>query len=115
MNTGERLYWVPIGETPEQVKNRAAEAGIDLPNTGGGSQAILMVTGSLLLTSEALADNHPVLSARDKATGELLGSVELPTAAQYGLMTYLHEGQQYIVVQIGGPNYPSSLVAFTLR
>ncbi|MEE8148297.1 MAG: PQQ-binding-like beta-propeller repeat protein, partial [Longimicrobiales bacterium] len=61
MNTGERLYWVPIGETPENVKTRAAEAGIDLPNTGGGSQAILMVTASLLLTSEVLADNRPVL------------------------------------------------------
>ena len=114
MNTGERLYWVPIGETPENVKTRAAEAGIDLPNTGGGPQAILMVTGSLLLTSEVLADNRPVLSARDKTTGELLGSVELPAPAQYGMMTYLHDGQQYIVVQIGGRNYPSSLVALTL-
>ncbi|MCH7825164.1 MAG: PQQ-binding-like beta-propeller repeat protein [Acidobacteria bacterium] len=115
MNTGERLYWVPIGETPENVKNRAVEAGIDLPNSGGGSHAILMVTGSLLLTSEVLADNRPVLSARDKATGELLGSVELPAPAQYGMMTYLHEGQQYIVVQIGGPDYPSSLVALALK
>jgi hypothetical protein len=29
----------------------------------------------------------------------------------YGMMTYMHDGNQYIVVQIGGSDYPSSLVA----
>ncbi len=113
MNTGERLFWVPIGETPDNVKNNPALAGLDIPNTGGGSRAILMVTGSLFLTSEVLGTG-PVLSARDKQTGELLGRVELPTRAQYGMMTYLHEGKQYIAVQIGGGEYPSSLVTFAL-
>ncbi len=113
MNTGERLFWVPIGETPDEIKNHPALAGVDLPNTGGGGQAILMVTGSLLLTAE-VAGNQPVLNARNKRTGELLGTVDLPTRAQYGMMTYLHEGKQYVVVQIGGQNYPSSLVALTL-
>ena len=113
MNTGERLFWVPIGETPDEIKNHPALEGMDLPNTGGGGQAILMVTGSLLLTAEVVG-NQPVLNARNKRTGELLGTVDLPTRAQYGMMTYLHEGKQYIVVQIGGPNYPSSLVTLTL-
>ncbi len=113
MNTGERLFWVPIGETPENVKNNPALAGMDIPNTGGGSRAILMVTGSLFLTAEVVGSG-PVLSARDKRTGELLGRVELPTRAQYGMMTYMHEGKQYIAVQIGGGEYPSSLVTFDL-
>jgi hypothetical protein len=30
-------------------------------------------------------------------------------------MTYLHEGKQYIVVQIGGRDYPGSLVALALQ
>ena len=115
MNTGERLYSVPIGEPAAVLKNRAAEMGIDLSEAGGGPHAILMVTGSMLLTSEVLADNRPVLTARDKATGERLGSVELPAPAQYGMMTYLHDGRQYIVVQIGGRDYPSSLVALALQ
>ncbi len=115
MNTGERLYSVPIGEPAAVLKNRAAEMGIDLSEAGGGPHAILMVTGSVLLTSEVLADNRPVLTARDKATGERLGSVELPAPAQYGMMTYLHDGRQYIVVQIGGRDYPSSLVALALQ
>ena len=113
MNTGERLYWVPIGETSDAIKNNPALTGVDLPNTGGGSRAILMVTDSLLLTAEVVGD-QPVLNARNKRTGELVGTLELPTNAQYGMMTYLHEGKQYIVVQIGGFDYPSSLVTFSL-
>ena len=30
------------------------------------------------------------------------------------MMSYMHEGKQYIVVQIGGAQYPGSLVALTL-
>jgi len=50
-------------------------------------------------------------------TGEILGSVELPAPAQYGMMTYMHEGKQYIVVQIGSirTGFPGSLVAFALQ
>jgi hypothetical protein len=29
-------------------------------------------------------------------------------------MTYLHNGQQYIVVAISGPGFPGELVAFRL-
>jgi hypothetical protein len=31
------------------------------------------------------------------------------------MMGYLHHGAQYIVVQIGSPTHPGSLVALTLR
>jgi hypothetical protein len=40
--------------------------------------------------------------------------VEIPVDGQYGMMSYLHEDVQYIVVQIGGGEYPSSLVALRL-
>ena len=30
------------------------------------------------------------------------------------MMSYMHEGRQYLVVQIGGVEYPSSLVALRL-
>lgn len=114
MNTGERLWWVPIGDTPERIKNHPALRGVDLSGTGGGPEAIMMVTGSLWLTSEVRAGNRAILTARDKRTGRAVGSIDLPAAAQYGMMTYLHQGKQYIVVQIGGRDYPGSLVAFRL-
>jgi hypothetical protein len=49
-------------------------------------------------------------------TGEILGSVPLPAPGQYGMMTYMHRGQQYIVVQIGSTqtDFPGALVAYRL-
>ena len=113
MNTGEHKWWIPIGDTPDRIKDHEALQGIDLGKTGGTSQAISMVTGSLLLTTEGRG-GKPVLHAWNKATGELVGTADLPVQGQYGMMTYKHEGAQYIVVQIGGPDYPSSLVALAL-
>ena len=56
------------------------------------------------------------LHARDKRTGEILASVPLPAPGQYGMMTYMHEGKQYVVVQIGSirTGFPGSLVALAL-
>ena len=58
----------------------------------------------------------PLLHARDKRTGEILASIELPIPGQYGMMTYLHEGRQYVVVQAGSAKrgQPGSLVALRL-
>ena len=40
--------------------------------------------------------------------------MKIPAAGQYGMMSYTHQGKQYVVVQIGGAQYPGSLVALTL-
>ncbi len=111
MNTGERLWWVPIGEVADNIRNHPALAGIDTSEFGGGGRSIQMVAGDLLLTT---GYTEPVLHARDKSTGEIVGEVEIPVPGQYGMMSYMHEGNQYIVVQIGGMEYPSSLVALRL-
>ena len=101
MNTGEHLWWVPNGDTPDRIKNHPALRGVDLPNTGQTGAAVTLVTGSLLITTEGQR-GRPVLHALDKKTGERLGTVQLPGAGQYGMMTYMHEGWQYIAVQTGG-------------
>ena len=49
----------------------------------------------------------------DQLTGERLGTIDVPAAGQYGMMTYMHEGKQYIVVQTGGRT-PAALVALRL-
>ncbi len=42
-----------------------------------------------------LRPDRPIeLHARDKRTGEILASERLPALGQYGMMTYMHEGQQ---------------------
>jgi quinoprotein glucose dehydrogenase len=111
MDTGERLWWIPIGEPNQNVRNHPALQGVDTSQFGGGGNSIQMVMGDLLVTSGFGA---PVLQAHDKRTGEVVGSVVIPVEGQYGMMTYVHEGQQYVVVQIGGTAYPSSLVVLRL-
>jgi quinoprotein glucose dehydrogenase len=113
MNTGERIWWIPIGGTPDAIKNHPMLRGRDVGETGGGGNSIQMVTGSLLIATDG-SGGTPVLNALDKRTGKKLGTVKLPAAGQYGMMTYLHEGKQVIVVQIGGAQYPGSLVALAL-
>ena len=113
MNTGEHLWWIPNGDTPERIKNHPALEGVDLPNTGVIAHPVAIVTGSLLLHTEG-AGGEPVLRAIDKRTGARLGKVSLPAQGQYGMMTYLHEGTQYIVVQIASPQHPGALAALAV-
>jgi glucose dehydrogenase len=113
MNTGELLWAVPNGDTPEYIRNHRALQGVELPNTGTLSQGITMVTPTLVLTAEG-SGGEPVLRALDKRTGERLGTVELPAPGQYGMMGYVHDGRQYVVVQVGGRGLPGSLVALRL-
>ncbi len=47
--------------------------------------------------------------AYDKATGEELGSLDLPGAGVSNPMTYLLDGKQYIGLTVGGD--PPALIA----
>ena len=110
MNTGERIWWVPIGEVEEAIRNHPALQGVDTSMFGGGGSSIQMVAGDLLVAEWETADG-PALHAYNKLTGEKVGEVPLPGPGQYGMMTYMHEGQQYYVVQTGNP---ARLVALSL-
>ena len=112
MNTGEHLWRIPNGDTPAFIKNHPALKGVTLPNTGQQSHAVMMATPTLLITAPGGTD--AVLYAVDKKTGKRLGTVRLPAPGQYGMMGYLHEGKQYVVVQIMSQTYPGSLVALRL-
>ncbi|MCZ6695034.1 MAG: hypothetical protein O7A63_00705, partial [Acidobacteria bacterium] len=124
MNTGEKLWDIPIGETADRIRNHPLLAGLEIPNAGGTAFSIQMVVGDLLLqTTEDLrgetevnANGMPMLHARDKRTGQILASVEIPIPGEYGMMSYMHEGKQYILVQAGSARreQPGALVALTL-
>jgi quinoprotein glucose dehydrogenase len=124
MNGGERAWSHPVGETPEYIRDHPLLQGVEVPNTGGIGWSVQMVAGDLLVTTRALsqggaqyAPDAPLeLHARDKFTGEIVASVPLPAPGQYGMMTYMHEGRQYIVVQIGSvqTDFPAGLVAYRL-
>lgn len=109
LNTGEHLWMIPVGETPDRIRNNPVLEGIDIGNTGTGAHALMAVTKNMLMYASQSSDGTPTLFAVDKMTGEQLGKVEVPSNTRYGIMTYVHEGEQYVVLQTG-----STLTALSL-
>ena len=102
MNTGEHLWWVPVGETPDDIREHEALEGVDVGETGTGDFAALMTTPELLFYTGEASDGTPYLFALDKETGEELERVEIPAPGRYGMMGYEHQGEQYVLVQMSG-------------
>jgi len=101
MNTGEHLWWIPVGETPARVLEHPDLVDKDLPNTGTGLTPPMAVTPSMLMYASLGSDGTPYLFAIDKKTGKELARVEVPASSYYGMMTYVHEGRQYVILQTG--------------
>ena len=115
LNTGEHLWMVPNGDTPEEVVNHPALEGIDIPRTGKYVRGGTLVTKSLLFAAAAWQlSGEPILRAYDKRTGDVIAAVELPAIATGVPMTYGLNDKQYIVVAVGAFNHPAELVALTL-
>ena len=101
MNTGDTLFTLPVGETPDNIANHPLLAGVDIGNTGSGSKATMVVTKNMLMYSGAVGDGTPHLFAIDKRTGEELARIETTELSRYGMMTYQHDGHQYVMLQNG--------------
>jgi hypothetical protein len=89
-----------VGETPQRYLDNPLLEGVEMPeSTGSGRQAAQLVTPNLLIHTGNASDNTGLLYARDKRTGEEVGRIETPVSVRYGIMTYEHNGEQYIVLQ----------------
>jgi quinoprotein glucose dehydrogenase len=107
MNTGEHLWMIPHGDMnakqQEAFRNNPLMKGVNVDsNWGRRGHAAMMATSTLLFATGATADDRPHLFAIDKKTGKRVGQVPLPRAGGYGLMTYMHQGKQYVVVPRNG-------------
>ena len=110
LNTGDHLWWIPNGGTPRFIQDHPALQGLDIPPTGNINHSALMITPTMLLHTAIGDDGEtPYLFSINKATGERMGSVESPGLGMYGMMSYMHDGRQRIVLQT-----PGQLVAFSL-
>ena len=124
MHTGRHAWSVPVGPTLERITSHPLLQGVDIPDSGGVGFSIQIVMGDILVQTRAYSEggiqNIPdaplTLNARDKNTGEILASVPLSAPGQYGMMTYMHNDRQYIVVQTGSSrtDQPGGLSAFRL-
>ena len=112
MNTGEHLWQLPIGETPERVLNHPDLQDMDIPTTGTGRNAAMAVTKNLFMYTSHASDNTPMLFFVDKMTGDQVGSVEIPASVNYGMSTYMHEGKQYVMLQTGSKLTAMALADF---
>ena len=101
MNTGEHLWWIPVGETPDRIRKNPKLQGIEVGDTGTGRVATMTVTENLLIYQGETGDGTPHLFAVDKKTGKTLAKVKVPGITRYGMMSYMHNGHQYILLQTG--------------
>jgi quinoprotein glucose dehydrogenase len=120
LDKGEIVWQVAHGETPDNVRNNPALKGLTIPRTGRAGIIGVLTTRTLVIAGEAGFFTTPsgargaMLRAYDKATGNEVGAVYMPAPQSGSPMTYMLNGQQYIVVAISGNKYPGELVAFRL-
>jgi quinoprotein glucose dehydrogenase len=104
LNTGDMVWQVPNGPTPDWVKNHPLLKGVTLPQTGSlGRAPLLMVTKTLLFSGSGYNTDPAAFRAYDKKTGALVWEVPTTPGPPNGVpMTYMHRGKQYIVVAVQG-------------
>ena len=115
MNTGDHLWVIPNGDAPQEeqdlIRNHPLLQGVEgvEVNRGRAGGTAMLVTPTMLMAGGRTSDSTPYLFAIDKQTGERLGAVEIPGVTRYGMSSWIHEGKQYVIVQL-----QDGLVALTL-
>lgn len=131
MNTGEHKWMVPNGVGP--VDNPAI-AHLKLEKLGVPGRPSPLLTKHLLFLGEGqtnlrpggrvpvdmpieIATNSggPMFRAYNKTTGSVEWEIELEAGTTGAPVSYLFEGQQYIVVAIGDRLHTPELIAFRLK
>ena len=122
LDTGEHVWQIPFGRGPA---NHPALQHLDLPDLGSSFTDVsgeggLLITKSLLISYLAQKDEvdpeakGSILVAFNKDTGEKAGQVMVDRRLHGPVMSYLHDGQQYIAVAGGGRNNDAELIVFAL-
>ena len=121
LNSGEHVWMIPNGETPDCIKNHPALKGVNIPKTGKAERSGIMVTKTLVFAGEGAGlhsvpawGGGPMFRALDKKTGQILWEFKLPSNQSGVPMTYMIKDRQYIAVAVGGRNQPAELVALAL-
>jgi len=118
MNTGDKSWWIPNGGFNPVTSTDPMFAEIKLPPVGAGGQANVINTKTLMIYGTGrqggARGDVPQIFAVDKATGKQVGAVKIPTKTTAVPMTFMHEGQQYIVFATGGTSN-TQLIALSLR
>ena len=131
MNTGEHVWMVANGDGP--IDNPAI-AHLNLEKLGVPGRPAPLVTGSLFIVGQRLTNLRPStripfdmpveiatnsggpwFRAYDKQTGETVWEIELEAGTTSPPVSYLHDGEQYLLVSIGDRSHSPEMVAFKLN
>ena len=124
LNTGNHRWMVPMGDfTHPRLQS------LNLPSVGRATRGHALLTKTLLIIGQegttqraergtavaaAFEVRDATLRAYDKATGKVVGEVTLPRNVTAAPMTYMLNGDQFVVVATGGDNLPAELIALRL-
>ncbi len=113
LNTGDHLWMQANGDATDRVKNNPALEGVEIGRWGKATRAGILVTKALVLAGEGYGGD-PHFYGYDKATGEIIADLEIPASQTSLPMTYMHDGEQYVVFTVGGGGYTAELIALKL-
>jgi quinoprotein glucose dehydrogenase len=121
LDSGQIVWQVAHGETPDYIRNSSALKGVTVPRTGQtGFNIGTLVTKDLVVAGDAMVTttpDHPrgaMLRAYDQKNGTEVGHVLMPAGQSGSPMTYMVSGRQYIIVAVSGGNYSGEYIAYTL-
>ena len=120
LKTGGIIWQIAHGETPDNVREHPDLQGVTIPRTGRPGRVGTLITKTLVIAGEGGTFTTPsgevgaMLRAYDKATGTEVGEVYMPASVSGSPMTYMHDGQQYIVTAVSGGGHAGELLAYRL-
>ena len=119
MNTGNIVWQVPHGDTPDEIRDHPLLEGLDIARTGRPGRGGVLPTSTLLIAGEHGFVTTPhgrgaMLRAYDKATGDDIGAVYMPAPQTGALMSYMLDGRQYVLVPVSGRDFGAELLAYAL-
>lgn len=120
LDKGELEWQIAHGETPDNIRNHALLKGLSIPRTGQSGIIGVLTTKSLVIAGEpgfsttSSGQRGAMLRAYDKASGKEVGAVYMSAPQTGSPMTYMLNGQQYIVLAISGAGFPGELVAYRI-
>jgi len=120
LDSGDTLWKIAHGETPDVIRNHPALKGKNIPRTGRPGNFSVLVTKTLLIAGEAgfftnqQGERGAMLRAYNKATGADAGAIFMPAPQSGTPMTYMVNGRQYVVVATSGGTTSAEFVAYRL-
>jgi quinoprotein glucose dehydrogenase len=127
LNSGEHRWRIPVGRSEAMIQRLSIREKMGLPSRSWAllTKTVMIIvqmgyqTGPRLLPEFGryyydLHNRDPYLRVYDKASGEMLAEIPLPSNATGAPITYMAGGKQYIAFPVGGGPLVEELIAVSL-